>query len=872
VIPANDGADVGVVTVTTGVNFKTSISSVQPSVDMSELYINETYSFNLEFENVGDQDCPSPAYTIVTPNGLNITGNTQGVLGTIEPSVRKSVPISVRCFEVEGDYEYKKINITIRDATGKTWEDSVSLRFYKETIDFSIKAEDSISGVVISPDAKTYSFTNITNGTVSAPLRKSGDYLVVFSGATIETETRYALGIGVEAEGDFGAFFDTSVYEPNNTEGTTVAISEQRIMAYLDKNDIDYYRVSYNNVQFPSQSIDKPANVTASITEDYKVAVSWDVVSGAGSYNIYRAESREGAYTKVGTTASPSYIDTVAAMRNYYYKVSAVDADGVGSAYSASVSITSIVEIDVAALADALSWISANAESARQYILTLGKDETIAGQTLTYAGKTDITVMLKGRGGERSVSLSDNGSLFTVGDGVTLVVDEGVTLKGYSDNNASLVRVDAGGTLLLKDDAKITGNTTSSYGGGVYVGSDGRFEMSGGTISGNAASDYGGGVYVGSNGRFELSGGTISGNAATDHGGGVYVGSDGRFTMSGGTISGNAASTEGGGVYVGNNGRFTMSGGTISGNAASTEGGGVYVGNNGRFELSGGEISGNSASSSSSSTWGGGVFVDSSGRFELSGGTISGNRATEGGGVYVYKGTFEMSGGTISGNTATYGGGVFVYNGRFEMSGGTISSNTARSSYGGGVYVDSSGTFTMSNGTIRGNSAIIGGGVFVNRGTFEMSGGAISGNRATSSSSATGGGGVLVYSGRFEMSGGTISGNTASSSSSYSDGGGVYVEEGTFEMSGGTISGNTASASDSSGGGVYVYKGTFIKQSGGVIYGSDANDSLKNTARSGDRYGHAVYVYSGSKKRNTTAGVGVTLNSGRSGSAGGWEG
>jgi hypothetical protein len=120
------------------------------------------------------------------------------------------------------------------------------------------------------------------------------------------------------------------------------------------------------------------------------------------------------------------------------------------------------------------------------------------------------------------------------------------------------------------------------------------------------------------------------------------------------------------------------------------------------------------------------------------------------------------------------------------------------------------------------------------------------------------------------MSGGTISGNTVSSSSS-SYGGGVAVNSGVFTMSGGTIGGNTASYS-SGGGGVYVVTGTFTKQSGGIIYGSDAGSALKNTADNGD--GHAVYVHisiSSYKKRNTTAGAGVTLDSEKDGAAGGWE-
>jgi hypothetical protein len=122
------------------------------------------------------------------------------------------------------------------------------------------------------------------------------------------------------------------------------------------------------------------------------------------------------------------------------------------------------------------------------------------------------------------------------------------------------------------------------------------------------------------------------------------------------------------------------------------------------------------------------------------------------------------------------------------------------------------------------------------------------------------------------MSGGTISGNTVSSSysDSYSYGGGVCVSSGTsFTMSGGTISGNTASAYYYGyGGGVFVDGGAFFTKQGGTIYGSNASSLYMNTA---DYDGHAVYVSSGSKKRNTTAGTGVTLNSSVSGSSGGWE-
>jgi hypothetical protein len=120
----------------------------------------------------------------------------------------------------------------------------------------------------------------------------------------------------------------------------------------------------------------------------------------------------------------------------------------------------------------------------------------------------------------------------------------------------------------------------------------------------------------------------------------------------------------------------------------------------------------------------------------------------------------------------------------------------------------------------------------------------------------------------FTMAGGDITENTASAANS-SYGGGVYVDNtGLFAMDNGTLGGNTAQT----GGGVYVNStGLFTKAAalGCIIYGSDGGTN-KNTATGGDAGGHAVYAGS-AKKRNSTAGTLVELDSTSSGSAGGWE-
>ena len=342
------------------------------------------------------------------------------------------------------------------------------------------------------------------------------------------------------------------------------------------------------------------------------------------------------------------------------------------------------------------------------------------------------------------------GPVFEVTSGTLTLTD--CTDKGRikCDSNSG-VYVN-GGTLNLyegriaENKGQKQGENKDRYGGGVYVEKNGTFNMYGGTITDNTATKGGGGVYV-SGGTFTMNGNaSVTSNRATDRDngtGGVYV-VDGTFTMNdNASITGNTAtSTDGGvGVYTtSTTATFTMNGGTISGNTATNGGGvGVYgtgsafATNGSAFIMNGGAISGNTATNN-----GGGVYVSKSGTFEMhnsasvTGNTASDNTADQGngGGVYVYSGTFEMNDtASVSGNTATnsksenttYGGGVYVSsNGTFNMNGEATSVSNNKATNGGGVYVSKSGTFNMNgNASIKSNT---GNGVCVGeRATFTVS-------------------------------------------------------------------------------------------------------------------------------------------------------
>ena len=69
-----------------------------------------------------------------------------------------------------------------------------------------------------------------------------------------------------------------------------------------------------------------------------KPQLTWKAVSGAASYKVYRATSKNGAYSVINTTKALTYTNTGAALgTTYYYKVEALNAAGKSLGFSAVV-------------------------------------------------------------------------------------------------------------------------------------------------------------------------------------------------------------------------------------------------------------------------------------------------------------------------------------------------------------------------------------------------------------------------------------------------------------------------------------------------------------------------------------------------------
>ncbi|MCD7785801.1 MAG: hypothetical protein LUH18_09585 [Oscillospiraceae bacterium] len=238
-----------------------------------------------------------------------------------------------------------------------------------------------------------------------------------------------------------------------------------------------------------------------------------------------------------------------------------------------------------------------------------------------------------------SSSSGKAGSVIAINGGTVNNSINGVYIYGSSSGTKTKV-IMTGGIITGINLSTAASAETSRLAAVLLINAD--FEMKGGCIKDNTYTTYTytdtywdfGGIYVGDNSTFTMSGGEISGNTSVN-GGGVYVKSGGTFTMTGGTITGNTSNGTGGGVC--NAGTFTMSGGTISDNTAGGTYGTYSEGVYGSITMNGGTISGHKT----------GIRAYSGATVAIGGGIVTGNTTY---GIYLDNATLTLTSGAIYNN------------------------------------------------------------------------------------------------------------------------------------------------------------------------------------------------------------------------------
>ena len=112
--------------------------------------------------------------------------------------------------------------------------------------------------------------------------------------------------------------------------------------AETDELNTPYWTQYQSRTSAADYKASSAPTVTGGNDAQGRPTLKWNAVTGAAKYEVYRARSKDGDYTKYSTVTGTSYTNTsyIEDGNTYYYKVRALDADGTAGAWSSVVSVT----------------------------------------------------------------------------------------------------------------------------------------------------------------------------------------------------------------------------------------------------------------------------------------------------------------------------------------------------------------------------------------------------------------------------------------------------------------------------------------------------------------------------------------------------
>ena len=210
----------------------------------------------------------------------------------------------------DGNTYYYKVRALKSDGTAGAWSSVVSVT-YKQTLSApTVTGGNDAQG---RPTLKWNAVSGAAKYEVYRARSKNGEYI------------KYSTVNGT-------SYTNTSYIENGNTYYYKVRAlkSDGTAGAWSSVVSVTY-----------KQTLSAPT-VTGGNDAQGRPTLTWNAVTGAAKYEVYRARSKDGTYSKYSTTTGTAYTNSsyLTSGATYYYKVRALDANGNAGPYSAVVSVT----------------------------------------------------------------------------------------------------------------------------------------------------------------------------------------------------------------------------------------------------------------------------------------------------------------------------------------------------------------------------------------------------------------------------------------------------------------------------------------------------------------------------------------------------
>lgn len=144
----------------------------------------------------------------------------------------------------------------------------------------------------------------------------------------------YAVSRSTSSNGSYSILSLTSKKSYKDTSLTTGRTYYYKIRAYKTSGKTRVYG-NYSSIMKAKPLLSAPTSVKSSSVSYNSIKISWNSISGASGYAIYRATSSKGTFSYVTTTTATSYKNTnLSTGKSYYYKIKAYRTIGNVKVYS----------------------------------------------------------------------------------------------------------------------------------------------------------------------------------------------------------------------------------------------------------------------------------------------------------------------------------------------------------------------------------------------------------------------------------------------------------------------------------------------------------------------------------------------------------
>lgn len=274
----------------------------------------------------------SPAYHYVPGPNLSITNRASDG----KPSLSWTAVKNVKKYEVYRSTtgksgSFKRISSPTKTSTVNSGAETGKLYYYR------VRA--------ILKDGSSTWFSNMVSTRCDLPRPNVTATNVASSGKIklswkkIEGAVKYEVWRATSQNGKYTKLGSTTKLSYTNTSAKAGTKYSYKVKAIHEKSGANS---AFSQVDSRMCDLARPV-INLKLNSSGKPRITWDKISGAVEYEIYRCAYKDGTYQKIKTTTSAAFTDKTANSGNsYYYKVKAIHTkSGANSAFSTPKSIKS---------------------------------------------------------------------------------------------------------------------------------------------------------------------------------------------------------------------------------------------------------------------------------------------------------------------------------------------------------------------------------------------------------------------------------------------------------------------------------------------------------------------------------------------------